>query len=82
MPHVPERPGSTRDSYDPDWLEHTQTAIAAAGYEVDAELWRGPHDDTFRVGAPAQHSPGPNCGPTVTTPKPKKQPTPAVTGTV
>ncbi|WP_049567628.1 glycine-rich domain-containing protein [Streptomyces sp. SBT349] len=79
--HVPERPGSTRDSYGPDWLTRTTDAIAAAGYPVDGDLWRGPGDDTIPVVAPAQHSPGPNCGPIVTcVSKPaEKEPTPTTT---
>ncbi|RKN11064.1 glycine-rich domain-containing protein [Streptomyces radicis] len=81
--HAPERPESTRDSYGPDWLTRTADAIAAAGFQIDADLWRGPEDDTIQVRAPAQHSPGPNCAPIVTHPEPKKaSPAPFPTGTV
>jgi hypothetical protein len=70
--HVPQRPADTRDDYTPDWLTRTTAAMEAAGYQVGADLWQGPEDDTVRVAAPTQHTPkGPNCTPIEPRPKPK-----------
>ncbi len=77
--HMPARPGAA--GYSPDWLTSTTAAIHAAGWHVDDDLWRHPDDTTIAVAAPAQHSPGPNCGPIVTQPKPKTEPKPRTTVT-
>lgn len=71
--HQPERSGAA--GYDPAWLAHTMDAIRTAGFEVDADLWSGPDDDTISVAASAQHTPnGPNCYPITTERPPKPKP--------
>ncbi|MFI5530164.1 glycine-rich domain-containing protein [Kitasatospora sp. NPDC051853] len=55
---VHHSPGYSPDHYDGDVLEATQAAIRAAGFEVDAELWRAPDDESLvAVAANCQHAP-------------------------
>ncbi|MCY0930771.1 hypothetical protein OTB20_32200 [Streptomyces sp. H27-H1] len=65
--HVPERPDP--GNRDHGSVERTVAAIEAAGYTVDADLWRGPEDSLVTVAASCQHS-QPD-GPIVIIPKPK-----------
>lgn len=65
--HVPERPDPGHRSQGD--IERTVAAIKAAGYTVNADLWRGPKDSRVTVAANCQHS-GPE-GPIVIIPKPK-----------
>lgn len=65
--HVPERPDPGRRSQGD--IDRTVAEIKAAGYTVDADLWRGPKDSLVKVAANCQHS-GPE-GPIVIIPKPK-----------
>ncbi|MFF3431245.1 glycine-rich domain-containing protein [Streptomyces sp. NPDC002602] len=65
--HVPERPNPGARSHGD--VERTVAAIEAAGYSVDADLWRGPEDSLITVAASCQHS-GPE-GPIVIIPRPK-----------
>lgn len=67
--HVPERPDPGNRSHSS--VERTVAAIEAAGYTVDADLWRGPEDTLVTVAANCQHS-GPD-GPIVIIPRPKPQ---------
>ncbi|MFJ9074753.1 glycine-rich domain-containing protein [Streptomyces sp. NPDC102278] len=67
--HVPERPDPGARSHGD--VERTVAAIEAAGYSVDADLWRGPEDSLITVAASCQHS-GPE-GPIVIIPRPKGQ---------
>ncbi|MGA5820782.1 hypothetical protein ACPC54_23315 [Kitasatospora sp. NPDC094028] len=67
---VHHSPGFAPENFAPDILAQTQEAIRAAGFEVDAELWRAPTDDSLvSVAASCQHAP--NCSPIVIIPKPK-----------
>ncbi|MGW2262140.1 glycine-rich domain-containing protein [Streptomyces sp. NPDC001780] len=52
--HVPQSPDADRA---PGVLAVTQTAITAAGFDVDQELWRPARDRSIRVAADCQHSP-------------------------
>ncbi|MDN3297182.1 hypothetical protein QWM81_24680 [Streptomyces ficellus] len=65
--HLPQRPDPGRSNQ--AVLERTITAIKAAGYEVDRDLWRSPDDQLVRVAASCQHSD--ESGPIVLIPKPK-----------
>ncbi|MFJ9771947.1 glycine-rich domain-containing protein [Kitasatospora sp. NPDC101157] len=60
--HVPEPPDVTR--HDPGALARTMDAITAAGYEVNASLWKPPTDRSIPVAADCEHSePAPaGCG--------------------
>ncbi|MGW4652525.1 glycine-rich domain-containing protein [Kitasatospora sp. NPDC004289] len=64
-------PGWSPDLYDPNILEYTQDLIRAAGYDVDAELWRAPHDTGLvSVAAQCQHAPECTIRPMPTPQKP------------
>ncbi|MFF4432793.1 hypothetical protein ACFYZ4_26985 [Streptomyces sp. NPDC001513] len=52
--HVPERPDPGHRSHGD--IERTVTAIEAAGYTVNHDLWRGPEDSLVSVAAQCQHS--------------------------
>lgn len=65
--HVPERPDP--DNRPHSSVERTVAAIGAAGYTVDADLWRGPEDSAVSVAASCRHSD--DGGPIVIIPKPK-----------
>lgn len=65
--HVPERPDPGNRSHSS--VERTVAAIEAAGYTVDADLWRGPEDSLVTVAASCRHSD--DGGPIVIIPKPK-----------
>lgn len=65
--HVPEQPDPGR--FDQAVIDRTTALIADAGWEVDAELWRGPEDAKVSVAASCQHSD--DSGPIVIIPKPK-----------
>jgi hypothetical protein len=51
--HVPQAPDPSRA---PGIIDRTTAAIAAAGFTVDAELWKGAEDRTIAVAADCQHS--------------------------
>ncbi|KQV05639.1 hypothetical protein ASE03_07590 [Kitasatospora sp. Root187] len=67
---VHHTPGWDPGLYDPDILNYTQGLIRAAGFEVDAELWRAPDDSSLvSVAANCQHAPECTIRPM---PKPEK----------
>ncbi|MET9954198.1 hypothetical protein ABZ135_21980 [Streptomyces sp. NPDC006339] len=66
--HTPERPDPARRSEAS--IRRTITAMEAAGYEVDMDLWRGPEDSLVPVAASCQHSD--DSGPIVLIPKKPK----------
>lgn len=56
--YVHHYPGYNPTHYDPLILDRTRELIAAAGFEVDEELWRAPTDDLLvSVAANCQHAP-------------------------
>lgn len=65
--HLPERPDPSNRAHSS--VERTVAAIEAAGYSVDADLWRGPEDTLVTVAASCRHSD--DGGPIVIIPKPK-----------
>lgn len=65
--HTPERPDPGNRSHSS--VERTVAAMEAAGYVVDADLWRGPEDSRVKVAASCRHSD--DGGPIVIIPKPK-----------
>lgn len=66
--YVHHTPGYDPTFYDPEILERTKSTIAAAGFQVDQELWAGPLDGSIPVAAQCQHAP--ECA-IVIIPKPK-----------
>ncbi|GAA1163988.1 hypothetical protein F4556_002346 [Kitasatospora gansuensis] len=69
---VHHAPGFDPDHFDPDILENTQRAIQGVGFEVDADLWRAPDDNSLvSVAANCQHAP--NCS-TIKPTKPGEKP--------
>ncbi|MEV4335785.1 hypothetical protein [Streptomyces sp. NPDC049590] len=67
---VHHAPGYGPENYVPEVLDRTREAIAALGWEVDAELWVAPGDESLvSVAAKCQHSD--DSGPIVIIPKPK-----------
>lgn len=55
--HYPELPDAGR--YDPEFIDRTMTAIQAAGFSVDRDLWFAPDAGLIEVSAKCQHAP--NC---------------------
>ncbi|MFH9673351.1 glycine-rich domain-containing protein [Streptomyces sp. NPDC017405] len=63
-------PGYAPTNYGPAVLDRTRETIGALGWEVDAELWVAPSDESLvSVAAKCQHSD--DSGPIVTISKPK-----------
>ncbi|KJK55658.1 hypothetical protein UK12_27440 [Saccharothrix sp. ST-888] len=58
--HAPEPPGPER--HDPGALSRTMTAMRAAGYPVEPDLWVPPTDRTIPVAADCEHSEPPPAG--------------------
>ncbi|WP_327686616.1 recombinase family protein [Streptomyces sp. NBC_00467] len=65
--HIPEQPDPSR--FDQTVIDRTTALIAAAGWHLDPDLWRGPAGSLIPVAANCQHSD--DSGPIVIIPKPK-----------